>query len=109
MLTRRHAARMACSLCWGNEEGEEHDALAVKRALAALGVDVNVTEDGGCTSLWVQCCLGRSRNVKVLLADPRVAVGTWPTPSVDKRPCTWRHLGAGSAASRPSSGTSAST
>ena len=44
-------------------EGEDHDALAVKRALAALDLDVNATIDGQ-TALWMQCCVGRSRNVK---------------------------------------------
>ena len=48
------------------ENGEEHDALAVKRALAALGVDVNATNPGGETALWFQCLRGRSRNVKLL-------------------------------------------
>ena len=54
--------------------GEEHDALAVKRALAAFGVDVTVTDGAGCTALCFQCSWGRSRNVKLLLADPRVDV-----------------------------------
>ena len=67
---------MVCSWVALGGPGEKHDALAVKQALAAFGVDVNATKsnDDGCTALWYQCDWGRSRNVKLLLADPRVDV-----------------------------------
>ena len=54
------------------EMGEPHDEKAVMLALGVPGLDVNATNDGGQSFLWVQCYQGRSRNVKLLLADPRV-------------------------------------
>ena len=53
-------------------EGDPHDAAAVKLALGMEGVDVNVTNSKGQTVLLLQCSEGRSRNVELLLADPRV-------------------------------------
>jgi len=53
-------------------EGDPHDAAAVKLALGMEGADVNAANDGGQTLLFAQCGRGRSRNVELLLADPRV-------------------------------------
>jgi hypothetical protein len=55
-------------------KGDDHDADAVKLALAAAGVNVNELTARGETFLLMQCGWGRNRNVKLLLADPRVDV-----------------------------------
>ena len=52
--------------------GDPHDADAVKLALGMEGVDVNDTSSTGQTFLFGQCGRGRSRNVELLLVDPRV-------------------------------------
>ena len=55
------------------EKGEPRDADAVKLALGMEGIDVNETnESWGRTVLWSLCDMGKSRNVELLLADPRV-------------------------------------
>ena len=52
--------------------GEPHDVDAVKLVLGMDGVNVNEPNSGGQTFLFAQCFMGRSRNVALLLADPRV-------------------------------------
>ena len=49
-----------------------YDDNAVKLALSAPGLDVNMRLKEGRTVLWGQCSVGRSRNVALLLADARV-------------------------------------
>ena len=53
--------------------GESYDDAAVTLALSAPGLDVNRTHGAKrTTELWSQSNWGRSRNVALLLADPRV-------------------------------------
>ena len=54
--------------------GQPHDEKAVKLVLGVRDMDVNLTNATGATALLAQCSLGRSRNVKLLVADPRVYV-----------------------------------
>jgi hypothetical protein len=56
------------------EEGEPYDEKATKLVLGVSGVDVNAPGHLGQSVLLVQCSFGRSRNVALLLADPRVDV-----------------------------------
>ena len=53
-------------------EGEPHDEMAVKMVLAMIGVDVNMMQWHGPTALFNICMSGRSRSVKLLLADSRL-------------------------------------
>jgi hypothetical protein len=55
-------------------ENEPHDEKAVKLVLGAPGVDVNVQNHLGQSVLLIQCSWGKSRNLELLLADPRVDV-----------------------------------
>ena len=54
------------------EGGFPIDEDAVKLALGIDGLDVNATDEEGQTFLFQQCLWGRSRNVELLLGDPRV-------------------------------------
>ena len=44
-------------------EGDPYDEKAVKLILGVPGLDVNATNEEGRTRLWVECSIGRSRNV----------------------------------------------
>jgi ankyrin repeat protein len=73
ITTTRCGPKGLCALWFAlGGPGEPYDEKAVKLALGLPGVDVNATDDGGRSDLFVQCYLGRSRNVRLLLADPRV-------------------------------------
>ena len=67
----RHPSALAFAL---GAKGDPHDEKAVSLVLGVPGLDVNATNEWGRTVLWVQCSGGRSRNVALLLADPRVDV-----------------------------------
>ena len=61
-----------CALFFALGEADEAiDEEAVKLVLRVPGVELNATTDRGRTSLRGQCFWGRSRNVELLLADPR--------------------------------------
>jgi hypothetical protein len=52
--------------------GDPIDEDAVKLVLDAPGLNIHLTDSKGKTFLWLQCSLGRSRNVELLLADGRI-------------------------------------
>jgi hypothetical protein len=70
------------SLSGGDEPIDED---AVKLVLGVPGLDIHVTTPEGQAALFIQCNLGRSRNVELLLADGRIdpnqrSTGTGESP-----------------------------
>ena len=63
--------RIALDFALG-EEDDPIDEDAMKLVLGAPGLDIHVTNSKGRTMMWVECGLGRSRNVELLLADGRI-------------------------------------
>jgi hypothetical protein len=61
-----------CALHFALGIGDDPDEYAVKLVLDAPDLNIHVTGSKGQTMLYIQCSLGRSRNVELLLADGRI-------------------------------------